>query len=139
MIDSAKFKKFEKDERSSFSYWFNHWKAFNAVAKELGVWKLKYLFHDIEKPWLKLFMRDYKKVQKWHREHSAHHLEYKEAKTRGYDYEAMVIDWECSRYTKVASPRTALEEINYKFSNSKLTVAQYFNLIRTAQKIGLRK
>ncbi len=139
MIDETKFKKFEKSERSSFSYWYNHWKAFNVVAKELGVWKFKYLFHDIEKPWLKLFMRDYKKVQKWHREHNAHHLEYKYAFSRGYDYDAMVIDWECSRYTKVASPRTALEEINYKFSNSKLTVGQYFNLIKTAQKIGLRK
>lgn len=138
MIDSSKFKKFEKSERSSFSYWFNHWKAFNTVAKDLGVWKFKYLFHDIEKPWLKLFM-SYAKVQKLHREHNAHHLEYKYASSKGYDYEAMVIDWECSRYTKLASPRTALEEINYKFNNYEFNINTYYKLLTTAQKIGLKK
>ena len=81
----------------------------------------------------------YQKVQKWHREHNAHHLEYKKAKSKGYDYEAMVIDWECSRYTKLASPRTALEEINYKFNNYEFNVNTYYKLLTIAQKIGLKK
>ena len=44
MINENKFRKFEKSERSSFAYWFNHWRAFNAVARDLGAWKFKYLF-----------------------------------------------------------------------------------------------
>ena len=139
MIDETKYKKFEKNQRSSFSYWFNHWKAFNGVARELGAWKFKYLFHDIEKPWLKLLWGDYKKVQRWHREHNAHHLEYKKRYTKGYDYEAMVIDWECSRYTKVASPRTAIEEINLKLDEHEITENEYWKLIKTANSLGLTK
>ena len=53
MINEKNFKKFTKEQRSSFSYWFYHVLAFNLVAKELHCWKLKYLFHDFEKPWLK--------------------------------------------------------------------------------------
>ena len=107
------FKKFNKEERSSFSYWYYHWKAFNLTALSLGAWKLKYLFHDIEKPWLRLFM-DYKKVQEIHRRNNSHHLEYKHAPN--YDWEAMVIDWECSHLTKYASPLTARQECDRKIS-----------------------
>ena len=67
-----KLRRFGKDERSSFPYWFAHWKAFNMVALQLGHWKFKYLFHDIEKPWLMLLWKDYKRVQKWHRAHNTH-------------------------------------------------------------------
>ena len=55
---------FTKAERASFSYWFAHWCAYNMTALNLKCWKLKYLFHDIEKPWLMLFWRNYNKVQK---------------------------------------------------------------------------
>lgn len=103
-------KKFTKQERSSFSYWYNHWKAFNLVAMQHKVWKFKYLFHDIEKPWLMLHWKDYHKVQLWHRTHNNHHLEY--YWVGKVDWEAMVIDWECSRYTKLASPETAREQYN---------------------------
>jgi hypothetical protein len=47
-------------------------------------------------------------VQKWHRTHNRHHLEY--AGKKSYDFEAMVIDWECSRFTKISSPLTARGE-----------------------------
>ena len=72
-----KFKKFESKDKSSFSYWFWHWLAYNYTAKNLGIWKFKYLFHDIEKPWLKLFWGDYLKVRKWHRENNKHHITFK--------------------------------------------------------------
>lgn len=102
---------FTKEERSSFPYWFAHWCAFNMTALNLKIWKFKYLFHDIEKPWLMLLWKDYSRVQKYHREHNRHHLEYNGRK--GYDYEAMVIDWECSRFTKLASPKTARDETGH--------------------------
>ena len=66
---------FGKEDRSTFKYWFAHWCAFNMTALNLKCWKFKYLFHDWYKPWLKLFM-SYKKLQKFHRYHSNHHLEY---------------------------------------------------------------
>ena len=103
-----KFKKFEKKDRSSFNYWFNHWKAYNWVAWRLGVWSPRFLLHDIEKPWLMWLWKDYPKVQKYHRTHSRHHLAYQGKKER--DWLGIVLDWECSRYTKIASPRTARQE-----------------------------
>lgn len=132
MIDEKKFKKFTKEQRSTFKYWFYHVLAFNLVAKELHCWKFKYLFHDFEKPWLKLFM-DYQKVQKWHRTHNSHHLEYKGEK----DYEAMVIDWQCSPYTKQNCTRGAVEETNYLFENNKISYNDYCNLILTCRKLKL--
>ena len=97
---------FDKSQRSKFDYWFAHWCAFNMTALNLGVWKFKYLFHDIEKPWLMLMWKDYKRVQQWHRKHNSHHLEYE----KEYDFEAMVIDWECGRFTKSAAQMTARQE-----------------------------
>ena len=97
---------FTRDERSSFKYWFAHWCAFQMTALNLKCWKFKYLFHDIEKPWLRLFM-SYNKVQKFHRRNNTHHLQYKHQNK--IDWEAMVIDWECSRFTKEAAPLTARE------------------------------
>lgn len=111
------FRKFSKDDRSTLPYWFWHWLAYNWVAWNLGVWKPKYLLHDIEKPWLKFFWGDYKKVQKWHKHHNKHHI----FSGRHYglnkiDWLAAVIDWEASRYTKYSAQRTAFEEANYIIS-----------------------
>ena len=113
---------FTKEERSSFSYWFAHWCAFQMTALNLKVWRPKYLFHDFEKPWLRLFM-SYDKVQKIHRKHNRHHLSYTGKKSK--DYEAMLIDWECSRFTKESSPRTAYEELNKIFNENKISKEEY--------------
>lgn len=106
-----KLHKFDKSERSSFYYWFSHWCAYNLVAIKLGVWKPKWLLHDIEKPWLKLIWGDYKRVQKWHKHHNKHHI----FSGRRYginkvDWLAAVLDWESSRYSKIAAKKTAREE-----------------------------
>lgn len=106
-----KFKKFDKSQRSSFGYWFWHWLAYNLTAIHLKHWKFKYFFHDIEKPWLKLFLKDYAKVQNIHRKNNKHHLAYKNKDK--IDWEGLVIDWECSRLTKIDSPRTAREMYEY--------------------------
>ena len=107
-------KKFDKEQRSSFSYWFNHWLAYNLVAIKLGVWKPKWLLHDVEKPWLKLFWGDYKRVQKWHKHHNKHHIFYgRRAGINKVDWLAAVIDWECSRYTKHAAQKTARQEVDF--------------------------
>lgn len=95
-------------EKSSFKYWFKHWKAFNKVAMQLHCWKFRFLFHDWEKPWLKLFL-PYEIVRKIHRKYSRHHLE----SSRKKDYLAIIIDWECSRYTKSDATMNAREYFNY--------------------------
>ena len=104
-----KFKKFTKEQRSSFIYWYYHWKAFNLTAYHLGHWRFKYLFHDIEKPFLMLLWRNYKRVQEFHRTKNRHHIEY--PKYYKWDLEAMIIDWECSGLTKTASPLNAVDTL----------------------------
>ena len=100
-------KLYSKSERSSFGYWFAHWCAFQIIALLSGLWRPKYLLHDIEKPWLRLFWK-YKKVQKWHRAHNNHHLEYLVShKISKFDFAGMVIAWECGKLTKEASPLNA--------------------------------
>lgn len=122
---------FSKEQRGTFKYWFAHWSAYQMTALNLGCWKFKYLFHDVTKPWMlcwaKVFHRadPYAWVQRKHRSSSAHHLEaYNETEIRTVqqgkphstiiiqfpDVQAMLIDWECSRFTKQTEPRNAFEE-----------------------------
>lgn len=107
-----KLKKFDKSSRSSFPYWWNHWKAYNLTALMLNDWKFKYLFHDIEKPWLKLFI-SYEKLQRFHRRNNRHHIEYKGGYNK-IDWMALYIDWFCGRYTKYAAKTTVKEEADYQ-------------------------
>jgi hypothetical protein len=109
--------KFDKTQRSTFHYWFAHWCAYQVVALNLGVWKFRFLFHDLEKPWLKLFW-PYKKVQQFHRKHNKHHMEY--GLIHGWnkiDWLGLVIDYECSRYTKLEAPLDARETIEKMFES----------------------
>ena len=133
-----KFKKFDKSQRSTFSYWFNHWKAYNYTALKLRHWRFRYLFHDIEKPWLRLlFNGDYQKVQEVHRKNSRHHLEYTDQCRRRWD--DMVIDWECSSLTKTAHRHTALEEADMKYRNDEMTPIEYTSFVDTFKKLGLER
>jgi len=119
IADCYNFSMFDKKDKSTFPYWFAHWCSFQLCALNLGIWKFKYLFHDIEKPWLKLFW-SYKKVQKWHRTHNKHHLEY--GLIHGFDkidWEALMIDWECSHMSKKQCPLNCREEMESKLSDEK--------------------
>ena len=110
---------FDENDKSSFPYWFAHWCSFQLCALNLKIWKFKYLFHDFEKPWMRLFM-PYKKVQKWHRNHNKHHLEY--GLRYGFDkidWEALMIDWECSQMSKKQCPLNCREEMENKLSEEK--------------------
>lgn len=101
---------FNKEQRGTLKYTFAHWCAFQMEALNMGVWKWKYLLHDIDKPWLmlcaKILKKDYKWVQKIHRKIRKHHLE-----CSRFDPVATIIDWQCSRYTKSQSPETAREHL----------------------------
>ena len=131
-----KFKKFDKSQRSTFEYWFYHVLAFNLVAIKLKAWKPRYLFHDIEKPWLRLiFLGNYPKVQKWHRTHNSHHLEYRHPSKR--NWVDMAIDWECSGLTKVACPRTAIQETDLKYHNHEINDQEYQNLFLACKKLNI--
>lgn len=133
---------FSKEQRAHFDYWFAHWCAFNMVAVSTGRWKIKYLFHDMLKPFHMLLCHDYKKVQKWHRTHARHHLEYAEKHgVDKLDMEAMCIDWECSRLTKSNCPRTCLEEINKLSENMPdyITWQLISDMVVCAHKLGFEK
>ena len=112
---------FTKADRSSFKYWFAHWCGFQLTALNLGIWKPKYLLHDAEKPWLKLLWRgDYKRVQKWHRTHNRHHLEYGlEHGWDAIDWEALMIDWECCGLSKQEAQLDARETLEYEIQREK--------------------
>lgn len=127
-----------ENEKSTFRYWFAHWRAYNKTARKLHAWRFKYLFHDIEKPFLKLFY-PYIVVRGFHRRNNNHHPEWLEQKVYelfveskynrsakdlldSFDYKGMVIDWECSRYTKKDSPLNAFGEfqvLKEKMKNGK--------------------
>ena len=112
-------KKFNKQERSSWRYFWAHWCAFQMVAVTLGVWKPKHLFHDWYKPWLKMFGVPYEDIQKFHRMNSSHHLEYLEYKNPvKLDWVSLVVDWECSQYTKNACKNNARAEMEDWISNN---------------------
>jgi hypothetical protein len=119
---------FTKAERSSFPYWWAHWCAYQMTALNCRSWKFKYLFHDCEKPWLRIFL-PYPKVQKLHRAYNKHHPEWLEHKLEEminkyegigsydvfkflnkFDYEGAIIDWECCHFTKVEEPLDAHDE-----------------------------
>ena len=118
-------KKFDKRDRSSFKYWFAHWCAFQLVALDLHIWKFKYLFHDFEKPWFKLIM-PYKKLQTWHRLHNSHHLEYGiKHGMHNIDWEALMIDWECSHLSKEQCPLLARDTMEHELTKDKWKPYEY--------------
>ena len=159
---------FTKEERSRFPYWFAHWCSYNMTAILCNNWRFGYLFHDWYKPWLRLFL-PYEKVQKFHRYHSRHHLEWVEKKLelltdngnkeltiyqlwkcmQSVDWYGMMIDWECSRFTKAASPLTAQEEMYNIFGDDKKMstkfpfIKKYTNVVKLVymipalEKLGL--
>lgn len=131
---------FTPEEKSGFSYYFAHLFAYNMTALNLKCWKWKYLLHDIEKPWLKLLWGNYQKVREWHRKNNRHHLTYKDP--NNIDWEAMILDWECSRFTKQDSKLNAVEQYEY-FINNKYKNNNYYrqllenNVPKILKKLGL--
>ena len=94
-----------------FNYWFKHWVAFQFIAIRCGCWKFRFIFHDIEKPFFRLFF-NHKIVSKIHRKISRHHVEF--IFPSHYDYIGMIIDWECSRFTKKDKQLNARDTL-YKY------------------------
>lgn len=125
---------FTKEDKRGFKYWFAHWCAFQMVALNCKAWKLKYIFHDAEKPWLEILWK-HEKVKQFHRLHSRHHLTYRGK--RKIDYEALVIDWECSRYTKVFRKENAREVALLRLGENKITTKEYNVILSIINKFGL--
>lgn len=127
---------FKESEKSTFAYWFAHWCAYQMTALNYKMWRPKYLLHDIEKPWLMLLWNDYPRVKAWHRSHADHHLEHVPGKK--YDWEAMAIDWECSRFTKESAQMNVRDTMIYeeeKFPELKDEIRS--NISKVLLKMGL--
>ncbi len=125
-------KKFDETKKGTFSYWFNHWKAYNLYALEREVWKPKYLLHDAEKPWLKLIM-PYEKVREIHKAKNRHHLGY--MGNKGFDYDAMIIDWEVSRFTKKAAPLNAIQTLDMMKARGRVKAKDIRELVNSIDRI----
>lgn len=126
-------RKFAKHERSTWAYYWAHWCAFQMVAINLRIWKFKYLFHDWYKPWLKMLGMNYNKIQRIHRYNSNHHIEWFEdlcehngKSLEAFDLDALIIDWECSQYTKENCPRNARQEMEYVCNTTELVPLRVF-------------
>ena len=86
--------------RSHIVYTMKHKRAFLRMEKELlGHNTVRGFLHDLDKVFMYLVTPKSweKKVSKFHRKHSRHHPI--RARTNA-DYIQMIIDWECSRFTK---------------------------------------
>lgn len=117
----------------TFSRWIKHLIAYNQTAINLKAWKLKYIIHDIDKPVLNLFKSN-EYVKNYHRTHSKHHVEYSNIMKQ--DYEAMVIDWECSDITKPDKHLNAVATYNKYYKNI-MTQTQRAKLNSALKKLGL--
>lgn len=120
-------------KKSSFKYWFAHWCAFQTIAFHLKCWTPKCLLHDWEKPWLKLFF-PYEKVREIHRKYSRHHTN-SPRKRENFNYIALVIDWECGRYTKPGDKLTAREYFEEK--KDRLDPWDRYQIGKTLDELGL--
>lgn len=89
-------------------YTIAHRKSFRKVEKELfGRNSMRGYLHDLDKVFLYLLFG--KRIgSKIHRRYSRHH-ERMARTTR--DYEQMVIDWECARFTKPDKPLNAYDTL----------------------------
>lgn len=109
-------------------YTLKHRRSFRRIEKELlGHNTFRSLFHDLDKIFLYMFF-DYQTVHKWHREHAKHHSI--KAATKK-DFQQMVIDWECARYTKPDKPLNARETLYTYYpqlEDKVLPILEEFNL-----------
>ena len=122
-----------KRRKYTFSRWIKHLVAFNKTAINLKGWKLKYIVHDIDKPFLNL-IKSNEYVKNYHRSHSKHHVEYPNIMKQ--DYEAMVIDWESSIITKPNKPLNAVSTYN-KYYKSVMSPTQRAKLNSALKKFKL--
>lgn len=97
--------------RSHIVYTMKHKRAFLRVEKELlGHNTVRGFLHDLDKVFMYLVTPKSweKKVSKFHRKHSRHHPI--RARTKA-DYIQMIVDWECSRFTKPDKPLNARQTL----------------------------
>lgn len=95
-----------------FKEWARHWMSYQRVARRLGVWKLRFIFHDLEKAILILIVGD-RVATKVHRMVSSHHERNNSIK----DVLGAIIDWECARYTKPSKQLNARQTLNKYYSH----------------------
>lgn len=89
-------------------YTMQHRKAFRAVEREMfGKVSIRGWLHDIDK-FLMYFFLDKEATSEIHRKFARHHV--RRAKTKR-DFQEMVVDWECARYTKPDKPLNAYETL----------------------------
>ena len=118
---------FERNSKRGSTYWFAHWCAYNMTAINCNAWKFKYLFHDIEKPWLELIM-PHDKVKRLHQKHNRHHFTYRKRSR---------VDWECGRFTKAFRSETAREVAKLRLLDERINLDEYGIVMKIIERYGL--
>lgn len=103
---------YAKLNKADIKYTNAHRKAFREVEKQLlGHNTFRSLFHDLDKSLILYRLMKHEDARKIHQYWAKHHE--RSARTHS-DYIQMVIDWECSRFTKPDKQLNARETL-YKY------------------------
>lgn len=119
------------DRFKAWAYTYKHKKAFLKVEKEvLGHNTFRGLYHDLDKLILYPILGK-KLTSKIHRKYACHHINNLESPQ---DYEHMIIDWECARYTKPDKPLSAYDFLMTKYPDRKDEILPFIKKLGLAPK-----
>lgn len=123
-------------------YTIRHKKAFIVTERILfGKNTVHGYLHDLEKVFLYLIFGDVKGVQKWHRQHNKHHVEYwniRPIEIPDKWKRQMIIDFECARATKPDKPLNWIETIE-KFYSKDLNIEEFYKVLPKEKYESLKK
>lgn len=108
-----------KTKTKHIRYTIEHRRAFRLIEKKLfGRVSIRGYLHDLDKVFLYLFLSK-ESASKLHRKFARHHIN--RARTKR-DFEEMVVDWECARYTKRDKPLNAYETLYAYYPQLETTI-----------------
>lgn len=127
-MDLKNIKKNIIESYNHIPYTLKHYLAFLKTEKKL-LGTYKYKFHDLDKILMYIFIPfiGTKKIKDIHRKRT-HHIE-KEKNVKDCNYEEAIIDWECSRFTKLDKPETARELTERKYPKYPQHYTQLINVL----------
>lgn len=117
---------------------FRHKVAFAKMEKQLlGYHTIKSITHDLDKLLALLFVWfiSVKKIRNAHKVLINHHSIKKCMKSKKLLTEK-IVDYECARFTKMNSPMTAIEYIEYRFHDKKKIRKK---MLKRCAKLGLKE
>ena len=136
------FECFKTSRIEPMMYTIRHKKAFLITERILFGKNTFYGYlHDLEKIFLYLIFGKAEGVQKWHRQHNKHHVEYwniRPVEIPDKWKKQMIIDFECGRATKPDKPLNWIETIERFYSND-LDIEEFYKVLPKEKYERLKK